>query len=48
MLVHIVVGVIACAVIAAPVLAHFCSSLTVPPKDLVARWRRETAAPRRP
>jgi hypothetical protein len=47
-LVPIIGGVIVAAVVAVTVLAHYLSSLTVPPKDLVRRWRRETASPRRP
>lgn len=48
MLVPVIGGVIVAAVIAVSVYACYCSSLTVPPKGLVRRWRAETRSPRRP
>jgi hypothetical protein len=48
MLVPVIGGVIVALAVALPVWAHYRASLTVPPRDLVRRWRAETRSPRRP
>jgi hypothetical protein len=48
MLVPVIGGIIVAALVAGSVCLHFRASLTVPPKDLVRRWRAETSSPRRP
>lgn len=47
MLIAIIGGVIIGLVVAVSAGAHYYASLTVPPKDLARRWRRETASGRR-
>lgn len=47
MLFAIIGGIIVAAVIVVTVYLQCTSSLTVPPKDLVRRWRAETSSPRR-
>jgi hypothetical protein len=48
MLFAIIGDVTIAAVIVVTVYLQCASSLTVPPKDLVRRWRAETRSPRRP
>jgi hypothetical protein len=48
MLVPVIGDVIVADGIVVTVYLQCTSSLTVPPKDLVRRWRAETRSPRRP
>ena len=47
MLFAVIGGVIVAVLIAGSVSLLYFESLGVPPKDLVRRWRSETASPRR-
>lgn len=44
----IIGGVIVGLLVAGSVFLCYSASLTVPPKPLTRKWRRETASPRRP
>lgn len=47
-MIAIIGGVIAAALIAGSVYLQCTSSVAIPPKSLVRKWRAETRSPRRP